>query len=145
MNMNGTMILNAIRYYAEWKTIWHGPFNYCLSSTWWRHHMEHFCVTGRLCGEFTGHRRISHTNASDAALWCFHWSALNKRLRKQSWGWWFEPSSCSLWRHCNDQGNIEPFFSRLVLIVTFTFTYTCRNAVTTNAISRIWCCCSCWG
>ena len=26
---------------------------------------------------------------------------LNKRLRKQSWGWWFETPSRSLWRHCN--------------------------------------------
>ena len=27
--------------------------------------------------------------------------ALNKRLSKQSRGWWFETPSCSLWRHCN--------------------------------------------
>ena len=27
---------------------------------------------------------------------------LNKRLSKQSGGWWFETPSCSLWRHCND-------------------------------------------
>ena len=27
--------------------------------------------------------------------------ALNKGLSKQSWGWWFEMPSCSLWRHCN--------------------------------------------
>ena len=26
---------------------------------------------------------------------------LNKRLSKQSWGWWFETLSRSLWRHCN--------------------------------------------
>ena len=25
----------------------------------------------------------------------------NKRLGKQSWGWWFETPSCTLWRHCN--------------------------------------------
>ena len=24
---------------------------------------------------------------------------LNKRLSKQSWGWWFETLSCPLWRH----------------------------------------------
>ena len=30
---------------------------------------------------------------------------MNKRLSKQSWGWWFEMPSCSLWRHCNDNGN----------------------------------------
>ena len=26
---------------------------------------------------------------------------LNKRLSKQSWGWWFEKTSRPLWRHCN--------------------------------------------
>ena len=26
---------------------------------------------------------------------------LNKRLSKQSWGWWIETPSCPLWRHCN--------------------------------------------
>ena len=34
-----------------------------------------FCVTGHLCGEFTGPRWIPHTKASDAELWCFLWSA----------------------------------------------------------------------
>ena len=28
---------------------------------------------------------------------------LNKQLSKQSWGWWFETPSCSLWRHCNEE------------------------------------------
>ena len=32
-----------------------------------------FCVTGHLCGEFTGHRWIPLTKASDAELWCFLW------------------------------------------------------------------------
>ena len=27
----------------------------------------------------------------------------NKRLSKQSWGWWFETLSHPLWRHCNVQ------------------------------------------
>ena len=27
---------------------------------------------------------------------------LNKRLSKQSWGWWFETLSRPLWRHRND-------------------------------------------
>ena len=37
------------------------------------------------------------TGRSDVSLIC----ALNKRLSKQSWGWWFETPSRSLWRHCN--------------------------------------------
>ena len=32
-------------------------------------------VAGLLCGEFTGHRWIALTKASDAKLWCFLWSA----------------------------------------------------------------------
>ena len=50
---------------------------------WWRHQMEtFFCVTGHLCGEFTGHRWISRTKVSDAELWCFLSSAPEWRLRK---------------------------------------------------------------
>ena len=31
----------------------------------------------------------------------------NKWLSKQSWGWWFETLSCSLWRHRNDLSNVR--------------------------------------
>ena len=58
-----------------------------------------FRVTGRLCGEFTGHRWIPRTKASDAELWCF--MRLIKRLSKRSRGWWFETTLRPLWRHCN--------------------------------------------
>ena len=34
-----------------------------------------FRVTGLLCGEFTGHRWIPRTKASDAEIQCFPWSA----------------------------------------------------------------------
>ena len=60
-----------------------------------------FRVTGHLCGEFTCVRWIPHTKASDAELWYFFDLRLNKRLSKQSWGWWFEMLSCPLWRQCN--------------------------------------------
>ena len=36
---------------------------------------KHFRVTGHLCGEFTGHRWIPRTKATDAKLWYFPWSA----------------------------------------------------------------------
>ena len=32
-------------------------------------------ITGPLCKAFTDHRRIPHTKASVAELWCFLWSA----------------------------------------------------------------------
>ena len=60
-----------------------------------------FRVTGHLCGEFTDLRWIPRTKASDAELWRFLWSVPDKRLSKQSWGWWFETQSGSLWRHSN--------------------------------------------
>ena len=31
---------------------------------------------------------------------------LNKRLSKQSWDWWLETPRRSLWRHCNERGNV---------------------------------------
>ena len=60
-----------------------------------------FRVTGHLCGEFTGPRWIPRTKASDAELWSFLWSASDKRLSKQSRGWWFETPCRSLWRQRN--------------------------------------------
>ena len=51
---------------------------YCASTSCWRHQMESFNifrVAGHLCGEFTGHRWIPSTKASDAERWCFLWSA----------------------------------------------------------------------
>ena len=33
---------------------------------------------------------------------------LNKRLSKQSWGWWFEKPASSSWRHGNDTGILSP-------------------------------------
>ena len=62
-----------------------------------------FRVTGHLCGEFTGPRWVPRTKASDAELWCFFYLRLNKRLRKQPWGWWFETLSHPLWCHCNER------------------------------------------
>ena len=56
-------------------------------------------VTGHLCGEFTGHRWIPRTKASDAELLCFFYLRLNNQLSKQ---WWFETPSRPLWRHCNE-------------------------------------------
>ena len=44
---------------------------------------------------------------------------LNKRLSKQSWGWWFETLSRPLWRHCN--GGIFPVFCICFDICTLTF------------------------
>ena len=55
-----------------------------------------FCVTGPLCGEFTGHWWIPLTKASDAELWCF--LSVPEQMIVQT----NRIPSCSLWRHCNE-------------------------------------------
>ena len=66
------------------------------SSNWY-----FFRVTGHLCGEFTGPRWIPHTRPVTRSFDVFFDLRLNKRLSKQSWGWWLETPSRTLWRHCN--------------------------------------------
>ena len=70
--------------------------------SWWRHQMESFSVLLVICagnspvpGEFHAQKPV--TRSFDV----FFDLRLNKRLSKQSWGWWFETLSCPLWRHCN--------------------------------------------
>ena len=36
---------------------------------------------------------------------------LNKRLSKQSWGWWFETPLRPLWRHCNAEQRKTKFWA----------------------------------
>ena len=71
-----------------------------------------FRVTGLLCGEFTGHRWIPCTKGTrqnfDAEALMFSLiHALNKRLNKHWWGWWFETPSRPLWRHYNVNGLVR--------------------------------------
>ena len=72
------------------------------ANPWWHHQMETFSALLALCpgnspvtGEFPGQRPV--TRSFDVFLDL----PLNKRLSKQSWGWWFETPSASLWCHCN--------------------------------------------
>ena len=83
----------------------------------WKHF---FLVTGPLWGEFIGHRWNPLTKASEAEPWCFFNLRLNKRLSKQSWGWWFETLR-SLWRHCNESYHEH--------IGALTARSTCLNSV----------------
>ena len=70
--------------------------------SWWRHQMEAFSALLAICagnssvpGVFPAQRPV--TRSFDV----FFDLRLNKRLSKQSWGWWFETPSRPLWRHCN--------------------------------------------
>ena len=72
------------------------------SRAWRLHQMETFSALLALCagnspvtGEFSSQTPV--TQSFDVLFDL----RLNKRLSKQSWGWWFETPLCSLWRHCN--------------------------------------------
>ena len=49
-------------------------------------------------GEFLAQRPVTR---SFGVFFDLH---LNKRLSKQSWGWWFQTPSRQLWHHCNGVG-----------------------------------------
>ena len=78
--------------------------NYWLILPWWRHQMETFSALLALCGIYRSPVNSPHKGQWRGALIFFFDLRLNKRLSKQSWGWWFETPPCSLWRHCNDAG-----------------------------------------
>ena len=74
--------------------------------------METFSAPLALCagnspvpGYFLAQRQV--TRSFNALFYL----RLNKRVSKQSWGWWFERPSCSLWRHSNDHGEKLKYLS----------------------------------
>ena len=80
--------------------VWHQTDNL---HPWWRHQMETFSALLVICagnspvpGEFPTQRPV--TRSFDV----YFDLRPNKWLSKQSWGWWFETLSCSLWRHGNE-------------------------------------------
>ena len=84
-------------------------FVVCATS-WWRHQMGTFSALLALCagnspvpGEFPAQRPV--TRSFDV----FFNLRPNKRLSKQSWGWWFEMPSHPSWRHCNVLTRRETF------------------------------------
>ena len=72
------------------------------NTSWWRHQMETFSALLAICagnspvpGEFPTQRPV--TRSFDV----YFDRRPDNRLSKQSWGWWFETLSHSLWRHRN--------------------------------------------
>ena len=86
--------------HGQWQLEWDMFCQWFVIMSWWRHQMETFSALLALCagnspvsGEFPAQRPV--TRSFDV----FFDLRLNKRLSKQSWGWWFETPSSSLWRH----------------------------------------------
>ena len=86
--------------FSGYDTISHISLLY--TNPWWRHQMEIFSALLARCAgnspvtcEFPAQRPV--TRSFDV----FYDLRLNRRLSKQSGGWWFETPSRSLWRHRN--------------------------------------------
>ena len=76
-----------------------------IAMAWWRHQMETFSTLLALCARNS--RVTSEVPSQRSGMRSFDVFfdlRLNKRLSKQSWGWWFETLSRSLWRHGNGIG-----------------------------------------
>ena len=65
-------------------------YNWWKIYSWWRHQMEIFSALLTICagnspipGEFPAQRPVTRSFGGSFDM------RLNKRLRKQSWGWWF--------------------------------------------------------
>ena len=86
--------------------------------SWWRHQMETFSALLAICagnspvpGEFPAQRPV--TRRFDV----FFDLRLNKRLSKQSWGWWFETLPRPFWRHSNVNGDfVKPLGHGWIII-----------------------------
>ena len=63
----------------------------------WKHLLSLCAGNSPVTGEFPSQRPV--TRSFDV----FFDLRLNKRLSKQSWGWWFQTLSRPLWRHINDK------------------------------------------
>ena len=87
-----------------------------------------FSVTGvrnsPVTGEFPSQRPVRRS------FDVFFDQCLNRRLSKQSWGWWFEIPTWSLWRHCNvyalQQYMCYIPYHAVVYIYIYVCVYVCK-------------------
>ena len=96
-SIHTTGIVPPMKYaQCEWFVVfWFYAYSSCLLSMMTSSNGNIFRLTGHLCGELPAQRPVTQ---SFDVLFDLN---LNKRLSKQSWGWWFEMLSRPLWRHCN--------------------------------------------
>ena len=95
---------------------------------WWRNQMETFSALLTICagnspvpGELPTQRPVTQR------FGVFFDLGLNKRLSKQSWGWWFETPSRPLWRH----GNV-------VVIIGKSTQVPCHIVALVKSLKIIW-------
>ena len=87
-----------------------------------------FRVTGHLCGNSPVPGEFPTQRPVTLSFDVFFDLRLNKRLSKQTWGWWLETLPCPLWRHRNVELNRRSWKARMSdCIKTFyviTYTHT---------------------
>ena len=77
---------------------------------WWCHQMEIFSALLAICAVNSPVTGESHAQRPVTRRFnIFFDMRLNKRLSKQSRGWWFETPSRSLWRHRNALLQLTPY------------------------------------
>ena len=101
--------------------VWWGITIYvgCVKSgAWWRHQMKTFSALLVICagnspvpGEFPAQRPV--TQSFDV----YFDLRPNKRLSKQSWGWWFETLPRPLWRHINDVPTMQYYWDDTEVLI----------------------------
>ena len=103
------------RHHVKWGRTWSMGKN---DNSWWRREMETFSALLAICagnspvpGEIAAQRPV--TWSFDV----FFDLRLNKRLSKQSWGWWFETLSRPLLRHCNDIHVLWRFTHKIMIVL----------------------------
>ena len=139
-----------IRTYFAWQNTWYVPMTtviiyICVSTDdnrhakrrtsdtahgtdWWKNTCSLVSIANHsdvrpVSGEFPAQRPVTRSYN------VFFHLCLNKWLSKQSWGWWFETPSPSLWRHRNGS---EHFCSNHFTAVRFMPISWLRRVVTIN-------------
>ena len=98
--------INGIEAYTPWSKIGIFPCSYHRDDVInWKHFLRYWPFVRRI------HRSQRPVTRSFDVFFDLR---LNKRLSKQSWGWWFETPSHPLWRHCNGKSN-----AGMRIIITF--------------------------
>ena len=101
----------------------------CHASSWWRHQMETFSALLAFCGNSPVTDESPAQRPVTRSFCVFFDLRLNKRLSKQSRGWWFETPSCSLWCHRDERclaisGHKYFFCSKFLWLLTIFITFS---------------------
>ena len=108
--------------------------------SWWRHQMVIFSAllaigagNSSVPGEFSAQRPVTRTFDVSFDL------RLNKRLRKQSLGWWFETLSRPLWRQCNGVMYDNPLELCVHYVATCMADWVCVRYISSRTpLASLW-------